>query len=41
MGRIAGASDNEIQQAWAKGDREPVIKKALETGDAKSKRAPK
>jgi hypothetical protein len=29
VGRIAGMEDAEIQQSWAKGDRETVIKKAL------------
>ena len=37
MGRLAGLSDSETQQAWMKNDREPVIRKALATGDPKSK----
>jgi HEAT repeats len=41
MGRIAGLPDSETQSRWAKGDREPVIEKALAAGDAKSKRPPK
>ena len=28
VGRVAGLSDRDIQQAWAKGEREPVIAKA-------------
>jgi len=31
LGRIAGVPENEIQAQWAKGEREPVIQKALET----------
>lgn len=31
LGRIAGMPEDEIQQHWAKGEREPVIQKALET----------
>ncbi len=31
LGRIAGLPENEIQQRWAKGEREPVIQKALDT----------
>lgn len=41
MGRLAALPDGETQDRWAKGDREPVIEKALATGDAKSKRPPK
>lgn len=41
MGRIAGLPDSETQEHWAKGEREPVIAKALATGDGKSKRPPK
>ena len=41
MGRVAGLSDKEIQERWSKGDREPIIEKALKTADAKSKRSPK
>lgn len=38
MGRIAGLPDSETQQDWAKGDREPVLQKALDTADPKNKR---
>jgi HEAT repeats len=41
MGRIAGLPDSETQSRWSKGDREPVIEKALKTGGAKSKQPPK
>jgi HEAT repeats len=41
MGRLAGLPDSETQDRWSKGDREPVIEKALKTADAKSKRPPK
>jgi hypothetical protein len=41
MGRLAGFTDTETQARWSKGDREPVIEKALRSGDAKSKRPPK
>ncbi len=32
MGRIAGISDQDTEQAWARGAREPVILKALDSG---------
>lgn len=32
LGRIAGMSDTETQQAWARNAREPVILKALDSG---------
>jgi hypothetical protein len=42
LGRAAGVPDAATQQAWAKGDREPIIRKALDADDAKSaKRARK
>jgi hypothetical protein len=41
MGRIAGLTDSETQQAWAKGEREPVIRKALESRDARAARTKK
>jgi hypothetical protein len=41
MGRLAGFTDSETQARWSKGDREPVIEKALKTGEAKSKRPSK
>jgi hypothetical protein len=40
-GRIAGLPDSETQDRWAKEQREPVIAKALASGDAKSKRTAK
>jgi hypothetical protein len=36
LGRVAGLADADTQQAWEKGDREPVIRKALGEDDAKS-----
>jgi hypothetical protein len=36
LGRVAGLPDAAAQQAWEKGDREPVIRKALDADDAKS-----
>jgi hypothetical protein len=36
LGRAAGLADAATQQAWEKGDREPVIRKALGEDDAKS-----
>ena len=38
LGRVAGLPEDEIQQRWAKGEREPVIQKALETGAAKARK---
>jgi hypothetical protein len=37
MGRLAGLADSDIEAAWSKGDREPVIVKALDTVLPKSK----
>lgn len=36
LGRVAGLTDAATEQAWAKGDRETVIRKALGEDDAKS-----
>ena len=36
IGRVAGLSDAATQQAWAKNDREPVIRKALGLDVAKA-----
>jgi hypothetical protein len=36
LGRVAGLADAATQQAWAKGDREPVILKALGTDETRS-----
>ena len=36
LGRVAGMPDAATQQAWGKGDREPIIRKALGEDDAKS-----
>jgi hypothetical protein len=35
MGRVAGIADKDVQAAWQKGEREPVIRKALATGSKK------
>ncbi len=36
LGRVAGLPDAATQQAWEKGDREPVIRKALGEDEAKA-----
>jgi hypothetical protein len=36
LGRMAGLPDTATQQAWEKGDREPVIRKALGEDEAKA-----
>jgi hypothetical protein len=41
MGRIAGLKDGETQQAWAKGDREAIVQKALDTALPKASRTRK
>ena len=38
LGRVAGLPDAVTQQAWEKGDREAIIRKALGEDDAKSAR---
>lgn len=35
VGRIAGLSDEEIEQRWTRGEREPVIRKALGRSEGK------
>jgi hypothetical protein len=41
MGRIADLKDSDTQQAWAKGEREPIIQKALDTALPKASRTRK
>jgi hypothetical protein len=35
LGRVAGLPDAEVNQAWDKGDREPVIQQALDSAAKK------